>query len=383
MSSRGTCNWERRNNKISCQICIAESHPYSGELKVNEININGRLVGRGHPAFLVAEIGSNHCRDKKVVRELIDTASESGFDAVKFQTYDPEQVFSGKITTRDVGLENMYGFHPWWDIAREHILMPREWFGEFFSYARDKNLHVFSTAHSVDDVEFLMAFDPPVFKVASLDVSHLEFLKSLAAYDRPILLSTGMHYLGEIETAVETLTQAGNSRMILLHCVSNYPPAPETLNLNNIPMLQDAFDLPVGLSDHCADNHAAIASIALGACVIEKHVTLSRCLKGPDHSFALDPPGMRDLVEGIRTVERSMGTSRRILSEAELASRKMARRSIVAGKALAKGAVFARENLKLTRPGNGLHPRYLDVLLGRKARINIAKEELIRWDMVE
>ncbi len=129
---------------------------------VSPISIGGRMVGPGYPAFIVAEIGSNHCRDKQVVRKLIDAASESGFDAVKFQTYDPEQVFSGKITTRDVGYESLYGFRPWWEVARDHILMPREWFGELFSYARDRDLQVFSTAHSVEDVEFLMQFDPYV-----------------------------------------------------------------------------------------------------------------------------------------------------------------------------------------------------------------------------
>jgi len=347
------------------------------------IDIGDRRIGHGCPVFLVAEIGSNHCRDKKVVRKLIDLASETGFDAVKFQTYDPEQIFSGNITTRDVGYEDLYGFHPWWKIARDHILMPRTWFGEYFSYARDKNLQVFSTAHSVEDIEFLLQFDPCVFKVASLDVSHLDFLAALASYGRPILLSTGMHYLGEIETAVETVAKAGNDRTVLLHCVSNYPPAPETLNLRNIPVLRKLFDLPVGWSDHSVDNYSAIASIALGACVIEKHVTLDRHFKGPDHSFALDPVGMKDLVEGVRTAERSLGTFKRDLSEAELTTRKLARRSIVAKASITKGCVFTKENLKLSRPGNGLHPRYLKMLLGRKAGINVEKEELIRWEMVE
>jgi sialic acid synthase SpsE len=228
-----------------------------------------------------------------------------------------------------------------------------------------------------------MQFDPSVFKVASLDVSHLDFLRALASYGRPILLSTGMHTLGEIESAVETITQAGNDRIVLLHCVSNYPPAPETLNLKNIPVLQNLFDVPVGWSDHSVDNYAAIASIALGACVIEKHVTLDRHFKGPDHSFALDPAGMKDLVKGVRTAEKALGTSKRILSEAELATRMMARRSIVAKTSIAKGCEFTRENLKLSRPGNGLHPRYLEVLLGRKARINVEKDESIDWEMVE
>jgi sialic acid synthase SpsE len=351
--------------------------------QLKEIKIKGRAIGQEHPVFIVAEIGSNHCRDKKVVKKLIDTVSVAGFDAVKFQTYDPEQVFSGKITTRDVDHEEMYGFKPWWDIARDHVLLPRDWFGEMFSYARDKNLFVFSTAHSVDDVEFLMSFDPPMFKVASLDVSHLDFLEALATYQKPILLSTGMHYLGEIERAVETIIQAGNDQILLLHCVSNYPPAPEDMNLRNIPMLHKTFDTPVGLSDHSSDNYAAMAGIALGACVVEKHVTLDRRFKGPDHSFALDPDGMKDLVKGIRTVEKGLGACPRNLSKAELATRTLARRSIVAKALIARGDVFTRDNLKLSRPGSGLHPKHLKFLLGRKAKINIGKEDLVTWEMVD
>ncbi|MCP4216929.1 MAG: polysaccharide biosynthesis protein, partial [bacterium] len=193
-----------------------------------------------NPVYLIAEIGSNHCFDKAVVRELIDIAAEADFDAVKFQTYDPLEVFSGKITTRDVCYENTYGFRPWWEVARDHILMPRDWFAEMFEYAGNKGLHVFSTTHSPADVEFIMQFDPPVFKVASLDVSYTDYLAHLATFDKPILLSIGMHYLGEIETAVETIRQKGNDKIILLHCVSNYPPAPETVNLRNIPMFQQA-----------------------------------------------------------------------------------------------------------------------------------------------
>jgi len=349
---------------------------------MKEISIKGRSIGQGHPVFIVAEIGSNHCRSKEVVKKLINTVAASGFDAVKFQTYDPEQVFSGKITTRDVDYEKMYGFKPWWDVARDHILLPRDWFGEMFAHAREKGLVVFSTAHSADDAEFLESFDPPIFKVASLDVSNLDFLKALAAFHKPILLSTGMHYLGEIEKAVEAIIAAGNDRLVLLHCVSNYPPVPENLNLKNIPMLQRTFDLPVGFSDHSADNYAAIASVALGACIIEKHVTLDRSFSGPDHAFALDPDGMVDLVNGIRTAEKGLGITRRVLSEAELAARNLARRSIVAKASIAKGAVFTKENLKLSRPGCGLHPKHLESLLGRKARIDIEKEDLIRWEMV-
>jgi sialic acid synthase SpsE len=350
---------------------------------MKEINISGRAIEPGEPVYLVAEIGSNHCHDKSVVKKLIDIAAETGFDAVKFQTYDPLEVFSGKITTRDVHYEEVYGYRPWWEVARDHILMPREWFGEMFEYARRKKLDVFSTAHSPADVEFIMQFDPPVFKVASLDVSYTGFLAYLATFNKPIILSTGMHYLGEIETAVETIKAMGNERVILLHCVSNYPPAPETVNLRNIPMMAQTFGLPVGLSDHSMDNYNAMAAVAMGACMIEKHVTLDRGFKGPDHGFALDPEGMRNLVKGVREIEKALGSYQRVLSEQELKARKMARRSIVAKTVIEKGAVFTEDNLKISRPGTGIHPKYLETIVGRKAKVTIDKEDVIAWDMME
>ncbi len=349
---------------------------------MQNIEIKGKEVGPGRPVYIIAEIGSNHCHDKGVVREMIEVAAETGFDAVKFQTYDPLEVFSGKITTRDVHYDNVYGDRPWWEVARDNILMPREWFGEMFAYAREKGMHVFSTGHSPKDMEFIMQFEPPVLKVASLDVSYTDYLAYLGTIDKPILLSTGMHYLSEIETAIETINNAGNRKVILLHCVSNYPPQPEAVNLRNIPMFEKAFDIPVGLSDHSMDNYTAVAAVALGACVIEKHVTLDRKSPGPDHPFALDPDGMRDLVKGVRETEKSMGTYKRELSESELKARKMARRSIVAKATIAKGTPLTRNNLKIARPGDGMHPQYLEQVLGRKSKINIEKETIIDWEML-
>lgn len=347
------------------------------------IHIDERKVGPGHPVYLIAEIGSNHCGDKAVVKKLIDIAAIAGFDAVKFQTYDPLEVFSGKITTTELKMDPLYGHKPWWEVARDNILMPREWFGEMFAYAREKNLHVFSTVHSAQDAEFVMAFDPPVFKVASLDVTYLDFLADLAGFKKPIILSTGMHYLGEIEEAVNAILKNGNDRLALLHCVSNYPPRPEDVNLNNIGMLQKAFDLPVGFSNHHPENYMDVAAVALGACIIEKHVTLDRSLNGPDHPFALDPDAMMDLVKSVRDTEKALGTTKRVLSGSELLARTVTRRSFVARTDIKKDEVLTRENVKVTRPGTGIHPKLKDRLLGRKAIKDIEKEEVISWQMVE
>jgi len=352
-------------------------------MSIKEINIDGRMVGEGHPVYLIAEIGSNHCSDKVVVKKMIDVAADAGFDAVKFQTYEPLEVFSGKITTTELGIDDMYGHRLWWEVARDHILMPRDWFGEMFAYAREKKLQVFSTVHSVRDAEFVMQFNPPLFKVASIDVSYLDFLRGLAGINKPIILSTGMHDLGEIEAAVNTILGEGNQQLALLHCVSNYPPRPENVNLRNITMLQKAFDIPVGFSDHHPQNFMDVAAVALGACIIEKHITLDRTRKGPDHPFALDPDAMIDLVNSVREIEKALGSSRRILSAAEQKSREVTRRSFVARTDIKKGDVITRDKIKLTRPGTGIHPKYKHRLIGHTAAVDIEKEDVIAWDMVD
>lgn len=350
---------------------------------MKELNLNGRLVGDCHPVYLVAEIGSNHANDKAVVKELIDITADCGFDAVKFQTYEPTEVFSKKITTRELKIDHLYGDKLWWEVARDHILMPREWFAEMFAYAGEKKLQVFSTVHSARDAEFVNQFDPPLFKVASIDVSYTDFLADLAGFNKPIILSTGMHDLGEIETAVNTILNQGNRQLALLHCVSNYPPRPEDVNLKNITMLQKAFQLPVGLSNHHPENFMDVAAVALNACIIEKHITLDRSMKGPDHPFALDPPAMRDLVKKVRDTEKALGSCKRVLSEAELASRWVTRRSFVARRNIKKGEILSGNMLKLTRPGSGIHPKYKNRLLGRRAKTDIGEDDIISWDMLE
>ena len=348
-----------------------------------QIIIGNKKVGEGQPVFTIAEIGSNHNLDKKVVKKLIDTAYKTGFDSVKFQTYDPLEVFSGKITTRDVKYEKMYGYKPWWEVARDRILMPREWFGEMFEYARSKNLMVFSTVHSAKDAEFVMQFNPPAFKVASIDVTYLDFLEELAEFKKPIILSTGMSSIEEIEEAVNTILNSGNKQLALLHCVSCYPPKPENVNLRNILAFKKKFDIPVGFSDHSQNNYLAIASIALGACIIEKHVTLDRKMDGPDHPFALDPKLMKELIESVREVERGLGVLDRVLSDDELESKKQIRRSVVARCKISKGEKIERKNVKLARPGTGIPPKNLKDIIGKRLIRNVDKEDVITWEMVK
>jgi sialic acid synthase SpsE len=350
---------------------------------MSSLNIAGKFIGKDYPVYTIAEIGSNHNMDKRVVKKMIDAASNAGFDAVKFQTYEPLEVFSGKITTRDVNYEKLYGYKPWWEVARDYILMPREWFGEMFEYIRNKKMLPFSTVHSVKDAEFIMQFDPGVFKVASIDVSYLDFLAELAKFKKPIILSTGMSYFREIEEAVDIISRENNNQLALLHCVSCYPPQPEIINLRNIVTLSRVFDLPVGFSDHSPNNYSAFASVALGAAIIEKHITLDKNAGGPDHPFSLNPGGMRELIKGVKEIERSLGSFKRDLSESELEIRSQVRRSVVARDEIKEGEIISRSKLKFVRPGTGIEPKNLNFIVGRKAKVKIDKEEILQKDMLE
>lgn len=347
------------------------------------IDIEGRKVGKEQKCFIIGEIGSNHNSDKQVVKGLIDAASDAGFDAVKFQIYDAEEAFSKKVMTTDVRLDSLYGVQPWWEIARDRILMPRDWFGEMFDYARSKKLIPFSAIHRPQDADFLLQFNLPVFKIASIDLHYHHLLRQLAKYKMPMIISTGMSFLSEIDETLRMLEAEGCDDIVLLHCVSCYPPRPEEINLKNITTLQEVFKVPVGFSDHSLGVVSSIAAVTIGAVIIEKHITLDRNMKGPDHPFALQPEEMSQLVKAVRDTEIILGSTKRILSDAETEARKMIRRSIVTRVPLKKGEKISFKKIKFARPGTGITTNEFKYLEGRSVNQDIPAEEIIQWDMIE
>ena len=346
------------------------------------VNIEGRMVGIGQKCFIVGEIGSNHNLDQSIVKELIDAAAAAGFDAVKFQLYDAEEAFSKKEMTTDVKLDHLYGVRPWWEIARDRILMPRDWFAEMFRYARDRNLIPFATVHRSVDAEFLVSLDTPVFKIASIDLHYHFLLRELIKYNKPFIISTGMAYLSEIDETLRLLDHQGAKEVVLLHCVSCYPPSPEMTNLRNVETFRKAFEIPVGFSDHSTGLVSAVAAVALGAVLIEKHITIDKTLEGPDHPFALDIEEMHQLVAAVREVEASLGDTRRILSEAELDARRMIRRSVVTREPIKQGERITLEKIKFARPGRGISPNEFRYLEGRESAVDMDAEEVIGWEMI-
>jgi len=348
------------------------------------MKIGKRLIGDGEKCFIIGEIGSNHGRSRKIVRELIDAAAQAKFDAVKFQIYDPQEAFSKNVMTKDVHLEHLYGKEQWWKICRDRILMPREWFKEMFAYARKKGLIVFSAVHWAPDIKFLLDLGSQVFKIASIDCNHLPLLKEVAKAGKPMIISTGMARLDEIDETVKFLKKAGNDDIALLHCVSCYPPKPETVNLRNITLFKKRYPYPVGFSDHSVSNNMSVAAVALGATIIEKHLTLDRRMHGPDHPFALEPEDMKGLVRSVREVEAGLGSEKRVLSKDELASRKMIRRSLVARVNIRKGEKLTEAAVKYSRPSGGICPNDFEgKVKGHKAARDIPAETIITWDMVK
>lgn len=345
---------------------------------MSTVRIESRDIGPGKPVWLVAEIGTNHCRDLEIARRLVITCAEAGFDAVKFQTYHARDIVHPEVKA------SAYGFasdQTWAEYIEERLALPREWHGELFALARSVGLTPFSTPHCMDCARFLADLGADVFKVASMELTNLPFLRELAALGKPIILSLGMGSLQEIAAAVEALEEGGTPDITLTHCVSLYPCPPEDLNLRQIPALQAIFGYPVGFSDHSLGIASAVAAVALGACLIEKHVTLDRGLPGPDHHFALEPAEMRQLVEAMRVTEAALGSATRRVSAPEAAQKVVYRKSLLAARDLEPGEVLQAEDVLIARPGTGIAPGFLPQVLGRRVGKKVKRYQPFTWDV--
>jgi N-acetylneuraminate synthase len=312
-------------------------------------------------------------------RRLIDAAAEAGAHAVKFQSwtessliakeeYDQNTQYSDK--KRHFGsLREMVKAYQF--TAEQHL--------EAHSHCKARGIAFCSSAFSTEEVDLLEKLDVPFFKIASMDIVHLPLLKYVARKQRPVVISTGMATLAEIEQAVETVHSEGNDQIVLLHCIAIYPPEYDTIHLRNMATLQQAFDVPVGFSDHTLGTAITLAAITLGACVIEKHFTLDKDMAGWDHSISADPAELRIIVEEGNNIFTALGSNRRTVSDQEIDKRKKFRRSVVAGRALQRGHVLAEEDLNAKRPGTGIAPDELSYVIGRKLARDVQMDEVIHW----
>lgn len=347
-----------------------------------EIVIDGKRIGRNQGVYLIAEMSANHLQDKNRAKEIIKVAKESGADAVKLQTYRPDTL---TLNCRREEFLATPG-SPWegrnlYELYQE-AYTPWEWHGELFDYAKEIGITCFSTPFDLTSVDFLHEFDVPAYKIASYELNDIPLIKKVAGEGKPIIMSTGMADLSDITLAVETCKQAGNEQVILLKCVSEYPAPYEDMNLRTIENMGETFDCITGLSDHSLGSCVSIASIVLGAKVIEKHFTLKRSDGGPDAMFSMESEEFAQLARDLRNVEKAVGHVTYSLTERQLKSRERAR-SLYISEDIKKGEIFTESNIKSVRPGYGLHTKYYETVLGRHAKQDLQMGTALKWDYIE
>lgn len=345
------------------------------------LSINNRTVGSGQPVYIIAEMSANHNQNFDQAIKIVKTAKEAGADAIKLQTYTPDtltidcdkEYFRIKDTIWQG--KNLYQLYA-------EAYTPWEWQPKLKEVADDLGLDFFSTPFDDTAVDFLEKMQVPLYKVASFELVDSALLKKIGATGKPVIMSTGMATLGEIDEAVTTLRRAGTRELALLKCTSAYPAPPEEMNLRTIPHLAEAFNLPVGLSDHSMGIALPVAAVALGATIIEKHFTLSRSRSGPDSSFSLEPDEFKEMVNSIRQTEKALGRVQYELTQKERHSRAF-RRSLFIVQDMVAGEVFSFKNVRSIRPGYGLAPKYLDVVLGKRTKAKVERGTPLSWDLVD
>jgi N,N'-diacetyllegionaminate synthase len=344
-------------------------------------SIGSRPVGRGHPTYVIAEAGANHNRDLEIAFRLIDVAAEAGADAVKFQTYSGDRIYSRK-TPKFKYLAPITDRSP--AELLEEISLPREWQADLARRARERGIDFFSTPFDDDAVRELDELDVPILKISSFELVDLPLIKCAAATGRPLLLSTGMATMGEVEDAIRAAGEAGAAAVGLMQCTSVYPAPVARANLRAMETMRRAFGVPTGLSDHTEGIAVPIAAAALGAAFVEKHLTLDRSMKGPDHPFALEPAELAGMVTGIREAQDALGDGRKDGPAQEESEEmyKLARRSLIAARDLPKGTVLEGDMITVKRPGFGIPPKYLDLVIGRKLQVDVEEDDILTWDMV-
>jgi N-acetylneuraminate synthase len=345
------------------------------------VNIDGRIIGPGHPTYVIAELSANHNQSYERAVKILRAAKKAGADAVKLQTYTPDTITvrSDKACFRIRGgtlwdgrtLHELYGeaYTPW------------EWQPKLKQVADDIGLDLFSSAFDESAVDFLEEMKVPAHKVASPELVDIPLIQRMARTGKPLILSTGMATREEVEEAMMAARAAGAQQLALLKCTSAYPAPPEEMNLRTIPELAQRYGVPVGLSDHTMGIAVPVAAVALGATIIEKHLTLSRADKGPDREFSLEPNEFKHMVEAVRVAEKALGEVHFGVSPREAASRAF-RRSLFVVKDIKQGEVFTEDNVRSIRPANGLHPRHLYEVLGRYAARDIETGTPLSWDLV-
>ncbi len=342
------------------------------------LDIEGKKIGKSQPVFIIAEAGVNHNGKLNLALKLIDAAADAGADAIKFQTFHAEEVVTNSGKMADYQKKNLGVDESQLSMLRK-LELKEEYYPALIARAKKRKITFLSTPHGgFQSVDFLRSLNMPALKVGSGDLTNLPLLKYIALQKKPVILSTGMAFLKEVEAAVETIRSAGNDKIIILHCTSSYPCLPGNVNLNTMVVLANKFGVPVGLSDHTTGSQAAVMATTLGACVIEKHLTLDRRMTGPDQKTSEEPRDFKSMVGQIREVSAILGSAIKRPTKEELRLRDVARKSIVAGTDIKEGSKITLASVAIKRPGTGLSPRYLSKVVDKIAKNDIAKDQPIK-----
>lgn len=348
---------------------------------MHSIKIGERKIGQGLPVYVIAEISANHNQDFTQAIQLIKAAKKAGADAIKLQTYTPDTI--------TIDCDNEYfriGKGTIWEGKTLYKLYqeaytPWEWQPKLKDIANELGMDLFSTPFDKTAVDFLKKMDVPAYKIASFELVDIPLIQYVAEMGKPIIMSTGMATLEEINEALIAARDAGCKEIVLLKCTSAYPADPMEMNLRTIPHMADSLGLPIGLSDHTLGIAVPIAAVAIGACIIEKHFTLSRAISGPDSAFSLEPHEFKQMVDAIRTTEKAIGVVNYAVTEKEAASR-VFRRSLFVVKNMKAGEIFTADNMRSIRPSYGLPTKYFHEVIGKKAQCDIDKGTPLQRSMI-
>ncbi|MBU4348444.1 pseudaminic acid synthase [Patescibacteria group bacterium] len=350
---------------------------------MNLLKIGNKYIGEDHPIFVIAEISGNHNQSFSKAKKIVEEACKAGVDAIKLQTYTADTLtidcdnkwFQVGGTNKEWQGQTLYSLY-------KKAYTPWQWQPKLQKIAKKYGVILFSTPFDSSAVDFLEKMKVPAYKVASFEIGDLELLKKIGSTKKPVIISRGMANLEEIKLAVKTLKNAGASSVAVLHCVSSYPADPEEMNISTIPLLQKKLKTVIGISDHNLDSSVTIGAVALGAKIVEKHITLKRTDGGPDAVFSLEPKELKDLVKAIRIVEKSLGKPQLISGERE-STNLIFRRSLFVIKDVKKGDKLSSINVRCIRPGYGMSPKFLNKVLGKKFKKDVKKGTPLSWNFIK
>lgn len=344
--------------------------------------VGNREIGKGKPCFIIAEAGVNHNGDLSMAKRLIDAASDAGADAVKFQTFHADSLVTASACKADYQKDTTGAGESQYAMLKRLELGDKDFF-DLAEYSRQKGIIFLSTPFDTSSVDLLDRIGVPAFKISSGDLTNAPLLAYIARKNKPVILSTGMATLEEARKAVDNVTRAGNNQIVILHCVTSYPAKIEEANLLAIKTLQNAFNYLTGFSDHTPGWIAPLGAIALGSCVLEKHITLDKSLPGPDHRASMEPGEFKEMVTLVRIMEKALGTGEKVPGKEEVGIKDVARKSVTSSRNIPRGQTISADMLTIKRPGTGIDPGYFDEVCGKAAKVDIGLDEPITWDMIE